>query len=286
MQTSSGVTRLISLRTADGIRLSATLTPARCGAKLAIVLVPGFSGWSKKPGVARAAAVFAEHADVLQVDLRGHGESDGRTTLADREVFDVDAAVEYARSLGLPHVVTVGFSMGGAAVIRQAALVGEEVHGHVLSHPVDAVVSVSTGDAWYIRDTRPMRRLHWLVLTRIGRLVARKAFHVRIDPNGWTEEPLSPLDAAARLHLPLLVVHGDQDSYLKEKHAYALAEAAAGPVELWMEHGFGHAEEAADPVLLRRIAAALPGLAEMSVTSGQDGPREKSKEPDGRPDPS
>jgi pimeloyl-ACP methyl ester carboxylesterase len=262
MGTQSSVTARVSLRTADGVRLAATHITARGAARVAIVLVPGFSGWSGKPGVARASAVLAENADVLQVDLRGHGRSDGRSTLADREVFDVDAAVGYVRSLGHERVVTVGFSMGGAAVIRQAALVGEEVHGHPLTHPVDAVVSVSTGSAWYIRDTRPMRRLHFLVLTRIGRLIARKVFRVRIDPKGWDVEPLSPLESAARLTVPLLVVHGDHDSYLKERHAYALSAAAGGPVELWMERGFGHAEEAADPVLLRRIGAALPGLVE------------------------
>ncbi len=263
MRAQSSATSSISLHTADGVRLTATHIPARGAARVAIVLVPGFSGWSGKPGVARASAVLAEHADVLQVDLRGHGRSDGRSTLADREVFDVDAAVGYARSLGHQRVVTVGFSMGGAAVIRHAALVGERVHGQAVTQPVDAVVSVSTGSAWYIRDTRPMRRLHFLVLTRLGRLIARKVFHVRIDPKGWAVEPLSPLDSAARLTVPLLVVHGDRDSYLKERHAYALSQAAGGPVELWMERGFGHAEEAADPVLLRRIGSALPGMVEL-----------------------
>ncbi len=260
MRTSSSVPPTVSLQAADGVPLAVMHTPARQPSGIAVVLVPGFSGWSQKPGVARAAAILAENADVIQVDLRGHGQSGGRTTLADKEVLDVDAAVAYAWSLGLQEVVTVGFSMGGAAVIRHAALTGEKSHGHTLTHPVKAVVSVSTGSAWYIRDTRPMRRLHWLVLTMPGRLVARRAFRVRIDPNGWSEEPMSPLEAAARLRVPLLVVHGDHDSYLKETHAYALSEAAGGPVELWMEHGFGHAEEAADPLLLRRIGAALPRL--------------------------
>jgi pimeloyl-ACP methyl ester carboxylesterase len=262
MGTQSSVTSSVSLRTADGVRLAATYTPARGTAHVAIVLVPGFSGWSGKPGVARASAVLAEHADVLQVDLRGHGRSGGRSTLADREVFEVDAAVAYMRSLGHEHVVSVGFSMGGAAAIRHAALVGEQVHGLALTNPVDAVVCVSTGSAWYIRDTKPMKRLHFLVLTRLGRVIARDVFRVRIDPKGWSEEPLSPLDAAARLTVPLLVVHGDRDSYLKERHAIALSQAAAGPVELWMESGFGHAEEAADPHLLRRIGATLPRLVE------------------------
>lgn len=265
MGTRSSATSAVSLRTADGVRLAATHTPARGTARVAIVLAPGFSGWSGKLGVARASAVLAEHADVFQVDLRGHGHSGGRSTLADREVFDVDAAVGHVRSLGHERIVAVGFSMGGAAVIRHAALVGQEVHGHRLQNPVDAVVCISTGSAWYIRDTKPMRRLHLLVLTRLGRVIAREVFRVRIDPKGWGEDPLSPLDAAARLRLPLLVVHGDRDSYLKEKHALALSQAAGGPVDLWVESGFGHAEEAADPGLLRRIGAALPGLVELGA---------------------
>ena len=63
--------------------------------------------------------------------------------------------------------------------------------------------------------------------------------------------------------MPLLVVHGDSDSYLKEKHAYALAGAAGGPAQLWLERGFGHGEEAADAVLLRRIGAALADLPDL-----------------------
>jgi pimeloyl-ACP methyl ester carboxylesterase len=263
MGTQSSVTSAVSLRTADGVRLAATHTPARGTANVAIVLVPGFSGWSGKPGVARATAVLAEHADVLQIDLRGHGRSGGRSTLADREVFDVDAGVAYLRSLGHERVVSVGFSMGGAAAIRHAALVGERVHGHLLVNPVTAVVCVSTGSAFYIRDTKPMRRLHFLVLTRLGRVIAREVFRVRIDPKGWAVEPMAPLEAAARLSVPLLVVHGDHDSYLKERHAFDLAQAAGGPVELWVESGFGHAEEAADLNLLRRIGATLPRLVEL-----------------------
>jgi pimeloyl-ACP methyl ester carboxylesterase len=264
MRTSSGVTSLISLVTADGVNVAATHIPARRPSEIAIVLIPGFSGWSQKPGVARASAVLAEFGDVLQVDLRGHGRSEGVTTLADREVLDVDAAVAYARTLGFPHVITIGFSMGGAATLRQAGLAGDELYGYRVQHPPDALVCVSTGSIWYQRDTRPMRRLHWLVLTRLGRVVARHVFQVRIDPAGWGAEPLSPLDAARRLRVPLLLVQGDRDEYVRAEHGYALSKAAAGPVEFWMERGFGHAEEAAEPALLRKIGAALPGLLEMS----------------------
>jgi pimeloyl-ACP methyl ester carboxylesterase/molybdopterin converting factor small subunit len=226
------------------------------------VLVPGFSEWSQKPGVRRAVAGLAQDADVIQLDLRGHGGSKGRSTLSDREVLDVDAAVAYARNRGYRRVVTVGFSMGGSAVLRHAALIGAQVHGYDVRSPVDAVVTVSTGSAWYIKDTKPMRRLHFLVLTRVGRLIARCGFKVRVDPKGWQEDPLSPLEAAKRVRVPRLVVHGDSDPYLTISHGQALAATAGGPVQLWVEEGFGHAEEAAGPDLLARISAAIPALTE------------------------
>src|SRR5690242_9873193 len=113
MGTTSSVTSTVALRAADGVRLVVTHTPAGSPSDLAIVLVPGFSGWSQKSGVARAVTVLAEQADVYQIDLRGHGRSEGHSTLADREVLDVDAAVAHVRSLGHDRIVTVGFSMGG-----------------------------------------------------------------------------------------------------------------------------------------------------------------------------
>jgi pimeloyl-ACP methyl ester carboxylesterase len=148
-------------------------------------------------------------------------------------------------------------------VLRHAALVGERLDGHAVVERVDAVVCVSTGTDWDMRDTRLMRWMRWLTVTRPGRLVARAAYQVRIDPAGWGGQPLSPLKAAALLRVPLLVVQGDRDAYVREEHAHLLAGAAreAGTdVQLWVEHGFGHAEEGASPALLRRIGAALPAM--------------------------
>ncbi len=230
--------------------------------RVALVIAPGFSGGAHKPGVRRAIAAFVEHADVIQVDLRGHGLSGGRSTMSDREVLDIDAAVARARSLGYRRVVTIGFSMGGSAVLRHAALVGEDVHGHRLGAPVDAVVSVSTGSVWHITDTKPVRRLRFLVMNPVGRIVARRAFAVRVDPAGWTDDALSPLEAAARIAVPRLVVQGDSDHYLTAGHGDALAGSGAGPVQLWAEQGFGHAEEGASDDLLHRIAVAAVSLAD------------------------
>ncbi len=237
-----------TLRTADGVRLAATHLP-HPGAT-AVVVAHGFSGNHHKPWQAKVALGLAEHAGVVAFDFRGHGSSGGVSTLGEFEVLDVEAAVAWARELGYADVVTCGWSMGGSCVIRHAALLGG----------VDAVISVSATSRWRVRDTKPMRRLHWIVEKRIGRVVGRHYLKTRLATH-WADEPESPVEVVGRIApAPLLVVHGDRDSYFTVEHPEALYAAAAEPKELWLIPGFAHAESGATPELLDRIGRHLPAL--------------------------
>lgn len=237
------------LRTADGERLHAVVLP---GGPDWVVLAHGFSGSTSVPALRRVADRLRAYATVLLFDARGHGRSTGRSTLGDREVLDVDAAVGHARAHGARRVATVGFSMGAASVVRHAA----RVEGYGLAHRPDAVVAVSGTSSWSTRATAsvPLRRLHLLVETRPGRLVTRLVLRTRVDPRGWQVRPLAPLECADRVPVPLLVVHGVSDGYLGAEHARALAERAGA--ELWVEE-FGHAEVAIPPELVDRVGARV-----------------------------
>jgi pimeloyl-ACP methyl ester carboxylesterase len=241
----------LPLRTVDGVALSASHLPSRTGSRATgVVLAHGFSGAHTKPWQARLARRMSAYAGVLAFDFRGHGRSGGLSTLGELEVLDVAAAVEAARGLGYADVVTCGWSMGGSAVVRHAALHGD----------VDAVVSVSAASRWWVRDTAPMRRLHWLVERPLGRTVSRHVLGTRLV-DAWSDPPESPVEVVSRVApIPLLVVHGDRDSYFGLEHPRALAAAAGDPVELWVVPGFGHAESAATPGLVDRIGRHLPTL--------------------------
>ncbi|WP_459185398.1 alpha/beta hydrolase [Streptomyces sp.] len=242
----SGGQRVVLL-TADGVRIDAAYVPpagSRAGERdVAFVVAHGFTGALERPAVQRAARVFSEFGGVVIFSFRGHGRSGGRSTVGDREVLDLDAAVAWARKLGFGRVATVGFSMGGSVVLRQA-----------VGGSVDAVVSVSSPARWYYRGTAPMRRVHWAITRPAGRLVSRLGLRTRIHGEDWNPVPVSPVEAVPLIApTPLLIVHGDRDAYFPVDHPLSLAAAAGDAAELWLEPGFGHAENAAPPELLRRV---------------------------------
>ncbi|WP_405760364.1 alpha/beta hydrolase [Streptomyces sp. NBC_01420] len=263
------------LRADDGTRIEAVYDPCTAddATDTVIVVAHGFTGSVDRPAVRRAVETFSRYAAVVTFSFRGHGRSGGLSTVGDREVLDLAAAVAWARSLGHRRVVTVGFSMGGSVVLRHAALYGDRAadagddggDGSVAERGgrtgartdahADVVVSVSAPARWYYRGTAPMRRLHWMVTSATGRLVGRYGFRTRIHREAWDPVPLSPVGAAALIApAPLLIVHGDRDPYFPLDHPRMLAAAAGDAAELWLERGMGHAENAADETLLTRIA--------------------------------
>ncbi|MGA6159805.1 alpha/beta hydrolase [Stenotrophomonas sp. NPDC087984] len=297
--------RRATLLTDDGVSIEALYEPSpKPGTEpsdhLVLVLGHGFTGALERPALRRVASAFAQRTAVITFSFRGHGRSGGRSTVGDREVLDLAAAVRWARRLGHRRVATVGFSMGGSVVLRQAALYGknEEIRPMHVAHDgertgrspgrtdlaagatgglapgapgeaadgvapdavasaaPDAVVAVSAPARWYYRGTAPMRRVHWAITRPTGRLVSRYGLRTRIDPRGWAVDPLSPVAAAPLIApTPLLIVHGDRDPYFPLDHPRMLASAAdPSATELWIEPGFGHAETAASPALLDRIA--------------------------------
>ncbi|RII13884.1 Alpha/beta hydrolase family protein [Streptomyces sp. YIM 130001] len=264
--------RRTTLGTADGVRIDASYEPGPHGTDGPVIVVAhGFTGDLERPHVRRAAEVFGLRTAVVTFTFRGHGRSSGHSTVGDREVLDLAAAVAWARLLGHARVVTVGFSMGGSVVLRHGALhrpepdgvhegcTGEEGRTQAWA---DAVVAVSAPARWYYRGTAPMRRLHWLITRPVGRVVGRHVMRTRIHHRDWDPVPLSPVEAVPRIApTPLLIVHGDRDPYFPVDHPRMLAAAGGQDTELWLEPGMGHAEHAADDALLARIADWAVGRA-------------------------
>ncbi len=234
---------LTKLETEDGVPLLARHWDV--GRRdLGCVVGHGFTGSSASAYVQAICDVLAvEGVGVLAVDFRGHGRSGGVSTAGADEIHDMGAAVAGLRGLGYERVAVLGWSMGGSVALRYAGLGGD----------ADAVVSVSSPGTWFERGTRPMRLVHWMCVTRSGRLATRLVRRTRLSSAGWTVAPQAPVELAGSIGVPLLLVHGDADTYFPLRHVEALAEAAP-TAELWIELGMGHAETATTPELTERIS--------------------------------
>lgn len=255
----------MSTTTTDGVLLAGVYLPGPAG--LTFVVAHGMTHSTAEDSTRQVIAGLARRGSVLALDFRGHGESEGRSSVGRDEPLDVAAALTLARRLaaGEP-VVLVGFSMGAAAVLVQAGAAS------AVADTADAVVAVSPAARWYIRETTQMRRVHWLLEHPLGPVVGRWV-GVRLS-GPWDAVPVSPIEVMAQITAPLLLVHGTADRYFSPAHAISLQRASNGRAELWIEPGMGHAESGTSAQLLGRIA----DWAAAAVSSPAPG------DTDGRPD--
>ncbi|MCZ7527129.1 MAG: lysophospholipase [Acidimicrobiia bacterium] len=199
----------------------------------AVVLVHGFSATAGHPEVsALADTLHATGLDVVSYDARGHGDSEGHSTLGDLEQHDVAAAVAVARARA-ERVVLVGASMGAIAALRYAATDPE----------LAGVVAVSCPSRWRLPRNPHGVLAAGLTRTGLGRALAARYLRVRVASR-WTN-PLPPVDLVPRVRSPIALVHGTRDRFIPVGDAHELF-AQAGPARrLDVVPGMGHAFEAA-----------------------------------------
>jgi pimeloyl-ACP methyl ester carboxylesterase len=237
----------LRFNSADGVRLHAVRLAGPVGSKVTVVLVHGFAHWHRHPKIHEFANSLAEHANVMVLDLRGHGFSGGVSTLGALEWLDVKAAVEQVASD--QSIVLMGASMGASAVVLYAGMAARGDGGR----KADAVVAVS-GPAWWGGRDAPRGVGRVLELTRspLMRRAMRHLMRVRIDgvrPAGRID-PVTIVGEIAPT--PLFIVHDRADWYFGVDQAEAMQSAGGPTAQLWWREG-GHATDLFNDELSERI---------------------------------
>jgi alpha-beta hydrolase superfamily lysophospholipase len=218
--------------TEDEVRLAARWFRAE-HATGAVVLVHGFGAHRRDATVEAAAeAIAREQFDVLTYDSRGHGESEGLCTLGDLERYDVAAAVALAAQ---EHdaVFVVGASMGSIAALRFASC------GSPLAKGLSGVVSVSGPARWSVPRTAATALAALVTQTPPGRSAARRFLNVRLA-RGW-DRPSPPAALVEQIEVPLAIVHGHADRFIRSREAVELARCAAPGSRLELVDDMAHA---------------------------------------------
>lgn len=227
----------LQLHTADGVNLHAVRLagPAECG--VTVVLAHGFGNWHRHPKIHGFATQLAEHANVIVLDMRGHGFSEGTSTLGALEYLDVAAAVEQVPADEA--LVVIGSSMGSAASVIYAGLSGAGNGGR---RP-DAVVAISGPGWWGGRDaSRGVGRVMELAASPVMRFSMKHLLRVRIA--GMRKDGrIDPVAVVGNIApAPLVIVHDRADWYFGGDQAEAMLSAAGPTARLWWREG-GHATD-------------------------------------------
>jgi pimeloyl-ACP methyl ester carboxylesterase len=205
----------------DGVTLRGWLFPTAGVSHGATVVYMHGSGDNRASGTWIAERFVPRGLTVLTYDGRAHGESGGAAcTYGFYERRDLSRALD---ALGIQRAILIGVSLGGAVAL-QAAADDPRVVGVVAVATFSDLESVA-------RDRAPILASK----TQIREAIALAEREAR-----FSVAEVSPVKAAARIHVPVLLVHGAEDHETRPVHSSRVSAALAGPHRLILVEGAGH----------------------------------------------
>jgi len=241
----------VEFKASDGTALFAWFLPARGEPKATILYLHG-NGANISAHFSNVAWMPAAGFNVLAIDYRGYGGSEGKPTLPGVQL-DIDAAMRVLLArpdVNHDRIIVFGQSLGGALAIHYVA------HSAYKSHIKALVVDSSFADYRQVAQ----EKLADLFIT----------WPLQWLPTFTVNNDYSPIASVAALSpIPLLLIHGERDGIVALHHSQELFEAAQEPKALWTIEDAGHIGALRESKVRTRLAEFLraPGaerLAELS----------------------
>lgn len=216
----------VALRTRDGLSLHGWFIPhkERERAKT-LILMHGYP--ADKGDILPGFSFLSRGYNLLLFDFRYLGRSEGRySTLGARETEDLVSAIRFLKTRGIQEVGVIGFSMGGAVALMTA--------------PQAPEIKALVAEASYARLDLMAHELYRIPLLRyplgfLTGLWARAFLGTRL-------RDVSPLEAARKIRIPVLIIHSADDETIPFSHALLLQQALAhNPrAEFWFKESSPH----------------------------------------------
>lgn len=220
----------VTVSSRDGLTLSGRYYHTADGAPLAI----GFHGYRScwlTDFCGGADIAFRMGQNVLLVDERAHGKSQGKTiAFGIKERQDLLCWIDYALNRFGPdtRILLYGVSMGGATVLMASGLaLPKNVKGIVAdcpySSPLDIILEVGRQTGYPVKLIRPFV------------ILGAKVF------GGFDVRETSAVEAVKHSHVPILIIHGEDDSFVPAQMSRSIQDANP---EMITRHTFPGADHA------------------------------------------
>jgi len=228
---------------ADGTALHALYLPAPGSARATVLYLHG-NAENLSSHIHLARWLPGRGYNLLALDYRGYGRSEGRASVAGLHQ-DVQAALAWLAEHDDGPLVLYGHSLGGSVAIHAAATSPHRVRiAAVIADSAFAsyrgIAREKLGQLWL---TWPLQwPLSWLISDRYAALPV--------------VGQLSPI--------PLLLIHGERDPVVPPHHAESLFAAAGEPRALWRIPQGGHIDAVRRAEVRDRMHAYLDAVTDRS----------------------
>jgi pimeloyl-ACP methyl ester carboxylesterase len=236
----------------DAWRISALRTPERPDADWKVVIVTGTPSWSEY--WAPTIAAMPDNRELVVADRPGFAQSEPREAVRDLAT-QAEALSPMLEARSGQRVLLVGQSFGAPVATLMAARYADRV---------DAVVLVSP----YFGDRGPTAR-RMLGVGRIARpILPRDLRNSIIEVSAQTEQLPAVWEAFVGLSQPVVLVHGDDDTFVPIAASRRIADEH-GHTLVTVPSGDHFLNACCVPALLAAMEQAIAEAEREAVGSGQ-----------------
>lgn len=220
------------IRSHDGLKLHGTFFPQE-GSDRLIIGFHGYTSQGMSDYIGLSNYYLRRGYQLLLVDERAHGESEGTYIgfgCLDR--LDAKKWIDYAQEkLGEDIKIWLhGTSMGAATVLMTAGLkLPDSVKGFIADCPFTT--------AWHVFAHVLKSQYHlpaFPILNIADKMVQKRA--------GYSLKQCNAAEEVKKTNLPILIIHGDADTFVPCAMGKEIYDACKGKKELMIVEGAGHCE--------------------------------------------
>jgi len=229
---------MVSIQSHDGLQLVGEFFEGDGNTEATVLLVHGYRSNRRSEYAAIAKFLLEAGYNILMVDDRAHGESEGKYVgfgCLDRE--DCYRWLQYLdkRFEGKQKLFLHGVSMGASTVLMASSMnLPSTVKGIIgdcgFTVPMEEFLHVANKRVQGLKNSFLLKAFMYLV-SLTSKVIA-----------GYGFNDCSAKACVAKTKIPVFIIHGDQDDFVPTYMGKEIYEACNAPKELWLAEGAAHAE--------------------------------------------